>query len=217
MSELTKPKIIADRREKNSLVIAELFELGLDVELKHLLVADYLAGEIAVERKTINDFVSSMLSKRLMMQLIELKQNYPKQLLIIEGIEEQDLYVSHLHPNLHPNSIRGMILSVETDFGIPILFTKDYKDTAIFLKLLATKQPKPISLIAKKHAFNVSEQQQMIIESFPGIGPTMAKALLKKFKTIKAIINASEEQLKKIPRLGKKAAVMKKLTDAWYR
>ena len=59
----TKPKIIADIREKNSLVIAELIHLGADVELKHLNLADYIISQdIAIERKTINDFVSIAIS-----------------------------------------------------------------------------------------------------------------------------------------------------------
>ena len=34
-----KIKIIADNREKNSLVISELISLGIDIELKHLKIA----------------------------------------------------------------------------------------------------------------------------------------------------------------------------------
>ena len=41
-----------------------------------------------------------------------------------------------------------------------------------------------------------------IIEGFPGIGPTTARKLIEKFKTIKNIINASKEELEEI--LGKK-------------
>ena len=55
----------------SSLVIAELHELGVEVELKHLALADYIISDkIAVERKTVNDFVSSMLDKRLLKQLL---------------------------------------------------------------------------------------------------------------------------------------------------
>jgi len=59
-------KLIADLHEKNSLVAAELIELGVDVEFKHLKVADYIIGNVAVERKTISDFISSMINKRLL-------------------------------------------------------------------------------------------------------------------------------------------------------
>jgi len=216
-----KPKIIADKREKNSLVIAELHDLGVEVELKHLTLSDYLiSAEIAIERKTINDFINSMLNKRLLNQLRDLKQNYKCPLLIIEGIEEENLYSPSRHPNIHENAIRGMILTITTGFKIPILFTKDYKDTAVFLQLLAKRQVKPakaISFAVKRKAFNISEQQQLIIESFPGIGPSLAKSLLKKFKSIKALANAKLKDLEKVQKLGKKkAAILKRLLEIRY-
>ena len=62
-------KITADLHEKNSLVAAELVSLGVNVEFKHLKVADYLIGDAAIERKTISDFISSMINKRLLRQL----------------------------------------------------------------------------------------------------------------------------------------------------
>ena len=44
---------------------------------------------------------------------------------------------------------------------------------------------------------------QVILEGFPGIGPKTSKKLLKEFKTIQNVVNASEEDLKRI--LGKRA------------
>ena len=55
--------------------------------------------------------------------------------------------------------------------------------------------------------------KQFIIEGFPGIGPMNAKKLLERFKTIKEIVNASEEELKEI--LGKKSEVFK-IVDEEY-
>lgn len=215
-------KIIADKREKNSLVIAELNEEGISVEMKQLEVADYLISkDIAVERKTVNDFITSMLNKRLFKQLSDLKENYSKPLLIIEGIEEQDIYKSDRHPKLHPNAIRGMILSILLEFSIPVIFTKDYIDTAQFLILLAKRQEKPfreISLKAKRRAFSLAEQQQFIIESLPGIGPILAKELLKKFRTVKGVINANKAELQKVKKINKKKADnIKRLLEAKYK
>ena len=82
-----KPKIIADYREKNSLVISVLMSHGAEVEIKELKVADYIVKDVAIERKTVSDFLSSMLNKRLIKQLEEIQQ-YKNKLLIIEGIED---------------------------------------------------------------------------------------------------------------------------------
>ena len=203
-------KAIADLHEKNSLVASELVALGADVEFKHLKVADYLIGNVAIERKTISDFISSMINKRLLRQLEELQQ-YEKRLLVIEGADEQELYNDKFEiKGMHPNAIRGMLLHTSLEANCPIILTKDYQDTAKFLFLIARKMEKtkhPISLHAKKKAQNKGEQIQYILEGFPGIGPATAKRLLKEFKTIKNIINTPIEKLKEL--IGKKAEIFK--------
>jgi Fanconi anemia group M protein len=214
-------KIIADIREKNSLVISELKSLGVEVELKYLKLADYLiSSEIAVERKTINDFVSSMINRRLPEQLRDMKANFKIPLLIIEKEDHQNLYKPSLHSQIHENAIRGMLLSIATEFQIPYILTEGYEDTAKYLMLLAKRQEKnksPISLVAKRKAFSPKEQQRIIVESFPGIGPSLAKEIIKKFKTIKNFANSSIEEIESIPKLGKKKAlIIKRIFEASY-
>lgn len=202
---IEKPKIIADYRERNSLVISELMNLGIDIETKELKVADYLIAGTAVERKTISDFINSMKNHHLVNQLEELRQ-YESRLLIVEGIDEQELYSDDFSEGkigMHPNSIRGFLLSILLNYKVPIIFTKNYEDTAKFLAVLCKKKRREIPLNIKKRAHSQKEQSQYILESFPGIGPKTAKKLLKKFRTIKDIINVPEEDIKKV--IGKKA------------
>ena len=207
---LHRPKIIVDYREKNSDVPFELLSLGCEVEFRELKVADFIIGSIAVERKTISDFLSSMLNKRLIRQLQELQQ-YKKKLLIIEGTDEQEVY--NEDSNLHPNSVRGFLLTILLNYKIPILFTKNSKDSAKFMNLIARKEKHEPSLNAKKKARNKKEQMQYILESFPGIGPKTAKKLLGKFKTLKEIFNLPVEKLKN--EIGKKAEIFSILKESF--
>jgi len=207
--ESPKPKIIADIHEKNTLVIANLSSEA-DMEIKNLEIGDYIIGETVIERKTFSDFISSMLSKRLVEQLSQM-QSYESRLLILEGKDFEAL--ENEQTKLNPNAIRGMILSISLDFKTPIIFTKDAEDTSKFLVVLAKKQLKgktEFTLHSRKPA-SESKQKQYIIESFPGIGPKTAEALLKEFKSIKGIINASEEELKKA--IGKKSESIIKLRN----
>ncbi|HUW44097.1 MAG TPA: ERCC4 domain-containing protein [Bacillota bacterium] len=209
-----KPKAILDYREKNSLVPSELIHLGLEIEFRELKVADYIINGVAVERKTVSDFVSSMINKRLSKQLEELGQ-YSDKLLIIEGIDEQELYTdSEDRTGMHPNSIRGFLLSILLKYKVPIIFTKDYSDTAKFLSVLAKRKSKEVPLNINKKSLDKKERLQFILESFPGIGPKTAKKLLKKFRTIKNIINAPEEELREI--LGKKTEIIDKIINEKY-
>ena len=89
--EKKKPKIIIDYREKESLIPSILISLGAETDIRELKVADYIVKDVAIERKTIFDFISSMKNKRLVNQLEGLQQ-YKNKILIIEVIEEQELY-----------------------------------------------------------------------------------------------------------------------------
>ncbi len=160
-------------------------------------------------RRTDNDI------PHLTLRLLEELTQYKDKLLIVEGLDEQELYTDSLDwTGMHPNAIRGFLLSILLKYRVPIIFTKNYEDTAKFLSVLSKKKSKELPLKVKKKNLNGKERLQFIIESFPGIGPKTSKKLLKKFKTIKNIINASEEDLKKV--IGKKAENMKRIIDYKY-
>ena len=207
--EKTSQNIIVDNREKNSLVIANLLALNIKLEFQQLEIADYIIGNTAIERKTISDLISSMLNKRIFSQLENLKQ-YPNPLLIIENYQNLDLSET----KLNENAIRGLLLSISIDHKIPIIFSKDEKETALFLSLLAKKKKTEISLRAKIKISD-SKKLQFILEGFPSIGPKTAKKLLNKYKTIKSIINAPENEIRLL--LGKKADKFLELLNKIYR
>jgi len=194
------PLIIADIHEKNSLVLSEIHSSKqVRLEIKSLKIGDYLIGKTIIERKTVSDFISSMINKRLIQQLRQM-QKYKQQLLIIEGIDEQELYRDDT--KLNPNAIRGFILSIITNYKIPIIFTQNYEDTSKYLITLAKQQLKPQTQITLHSRIprTIKEQKQYILESFPNIGPVTSQKLLKKFKTISNVINATEEELKNVLR-----------------
>ena len=211
--EKPKPKVIVDIREKNSLVASELVRLGMEIEFMTLKVGDYIVKETVIERKTVSDFISSMINRRLLNQLEELQQ-YEKRLLIIEGIEEQELYSdSESAIGVHPNAIRGFLLSILLKSKVPIIYSKDSEDTAKYILTLSKKVEKEASLNVSKKTLNKKERMQFILEGFPGIGPKTAKKLLSKFKNLKNIFNSSIEDLEK--EIGKKAEVFK-IVDEEY-
>ncbi len=205
------PKIIADIHEKNSLILSELKSSNqIKLEIKSLKIGDYLIGKTVIERKTVQDFISSMIDKRLIQQLKQMKK-YKKQLLIIEGIDEQELY--RKDTKLNPNAIRGFILSIIRNYQTPIIFTQDCEDTAKYLIILAKQQLKPLTKTSLHHKIpkKIQEQKQYVLEAFPNIGPVTAKKLLKKFKTINNTLNSTEQELQEI--LKSKTKNFKKLLN----
>ena len=202
-------KVIVDNREKNSLVASNLMSNGFEIEWKQLPVGDYIVKGIAIERKTISDLKSSIINKRIISQLFELKQ-YPKHLLIVEGILDEDMYSG----GIHENAFRGFLLSVALEHEVPIIFTQDEEDTARYILVLARKEKQQEAIRAGKRFVTQEERQQFILEGFPGIGPKSAMKLLEKFGSLKEMFNSSEEELKEI--LGKKSESVKRILDYEY-
>ncbi len=198
IKEKMNPKILIDYREKNSLVPAILKRKGFLIEIVELKVADYILNEIAIERKTVDDFVSSIVDGRLNNQLEELKQ-YEKKLIIIEGVEEKSLY--HKNSRINENAIRGMLLSITLKHNIPIIYTKNPEDTAIFLEVLSNKKENLKAINPSKKILNKKDRAEYILEGFEGIGPKKANFLLEEFGCLRNIFFLSEDILEE--KLGK--------------
>ena len=217
-------RVIVDYREKPSGIIKHLAKHNIDVELKQLLVGDFIIQtkdrnnniiNLCIEKKTQEDFLSSIIDKRLIKQLIDMKDHFQNQLLIIEG--SRNLYAIR---DFHPNSIRGILAAISIDFQVPIITTRSVADTASFIATAAKRLEKPrseISLMKKRKPLAIKEQQELVIETFPGIGVILAKSLLQEFKSIKNIINAREDDLKKVSKIGdKKSKEMFNLINQVY-
>ncbi|MBW3006080.1 Hef nuclease, partial [Candidatus Woesearchaeota archaeon] len=204
--DVQKIKIFADYREKGSGTIKELCDLNVDLKLEMLDSADYvLSSRVGVEIKNVKDFVDSIVDGRLLGQLKVLKEKFERPVVIIEGSE--DMFSMR---NVHPNAIRGMLATIAVSYGIPVIQTKDFKDTAHTLLAMARREQengsKEFSLHSCKKPLTLKEQQEYIVSSLPFVGPSAAKELLKHMKTVKNIINADEKDLKQVNKVGDKIA-----------
>jgi len=195
--------VLADHREKDNKTVKEMIGLGVSVKTAQLESADYLVSDkVGVELKKVADFVNSIVDGRILEQVRDLKSNFSKAVLIIEG--EEDIYSVR---RVHANAIRGMLSSIVLDFQVPVLYTKNPKDTAALLAVMAKREQNKDKSDFSYHAAkprNVEEQQQFIVSSFPGIGKNTAKILLENFGNIKNLINSTEEDLSAIKGIGKK-------------
>ncbi len=195
-------KILVDSRELRSDVVKHLRDLGASIEVKNLEVADYvLSDRVAVERKTVEDFSESIIEDRLFQQLIKLKA-YQRPILVIEG--------ENLYQRIHPNAVRGAIAAIAVDFGIPIIRTKDEKDTAELLLAIARREQEEMRREVVEHYAKtkrtLKEEQEYVVSAISNVGSVIAKKLLEHFQTIEKIATASEEELMEVPKVGKKTA-----------
>jgi len=221
IDDFVKPKqeeviIYTDTRE--SAVLKDLSNLGAKIELKKLDVGDFILSDaVVVERKEVADFASSLIDQRLFQQAIEMRRNFDKPLIIVEG----NLHRMFTSRNINPNALRAAMASLALDYGIPLLFSSSSKETAEYLYLIAKREQlglkREISLRGAKRNWSLSEQQQFLIEGLPLVGPNLAKNLLKEFKSPKGIANASTDDLQGLEKLGpKKAEQIKMIFEEEY-
>ena len=213
-----KLKILADVREKYSGVVNALYDEGALIELKALPIGDFLcSSRVAVEVKRPSDFVSSIIDGRLLSQMKDLKKAFERPVVIIE--ETKDIYSVR---NVSANAIRGMLATIAVSYGIPVLHTKSSVETAEMILAIAKREQEENSNSFAPHknkqAATLKEMQEYVVSSFPLIGPKLAKPLLRQFRTIRNIVNAPEEELKKVELIGeKKAKEIRNVMDMEYR
>lgn len=196
-------KIIIDTQESKNGIVDYLKE-KIDIEVKRLKVGDFLISkDVVVERKTVEDFVSSLIDGRLFKQAENMKENYSIPIFIIEG-DPEDLFLR----NISDNAIRSAMISLVLKKNIRYLFTSSYIETAKVLETLVRKEQKEekkdIALRCKIPQKSLEEEQQFFLEGLPGIGPRLANSLLNIFGTPYNVLTASDEELKKVDKLGPK-------------
>jgi len=198
-------KIIVDNREYRSNVIRFLSGKDVEIESQQLDVGDYvLSSRIGVERKKVDDFLNSLIEGKLFFQMRKLRDAYSRPVLILEG---EGLLTKR---NISHNAIFGSLVSIIVDFGTPIITTKSAHETADLLYVMANREQKEgnraVAIRGEKWSMSIPEQQQFIMEGLPNISAVLAKRLLQNFGSIKAVVNASEEELCTVQGIGKNIA-----------
>jgi Fanconi anemia group M protein len=203
-------RIFCDYREKGNKVLKYLKSKGVNISLDNLSAGDFLLSDkTIVEFKLVEDFVSSLLDKRLFEQAGKLKRLYENKIMIIQGIDS--IYEIR---RIHPNAIRGALASLMLNYGLSIIQTKNPEETAGIIISLAKREQIGNSRKMIMHSskpLTIKKQQEYIVSSFSGIGNTLNKPLLNYFKSIKQIINADEKDLMNVDLIGKVKA--KRLFD----
>jgi Fanconi anemia group M protein len=215
-SKKSSIKIIVDHRESRSLVMRFLTQKDIIVEPQQLDVGDYIiSSRIGIERKTIDDFLGSLIEGKLFVQMKNLRATYSRPLLLIEG---EGLLTKR---NISHNAIFGSFVSIIVDFGIPIITTQSPQETADFLAVMAQREQKEgdraVAIRGEKTARTISEQQQFLVEGLPNVSAVLAQRLLQHFGSVRSLANATEEELCKITGIGKNIATdILKILNAEY-
>ena len=183
------PIIIVDERERGS-IRGELDRLDCQIQIETLDVGDYiLSNEVAVERKRGDDFAQSLFDNRLFEQLNRLKATFKHPLIVLEDFEKMFERGEYFMPPLY-----GAMCYCAYKIGIPIIPTRDYKDTAIVLRSIARREQirdkAPILARTCPKGMDHKERQIFLLEGLYQTGQAKGEQLLEHFATPFAVFEA---------------------------
>lgn len=221
-------RIVVDERERNSGIPDLLRMAGAVIDFAQLKVGDYIVSpEIAVERKTVRDLISSIYDGRLFLQCSDLVKHYQKPLLVVQGNIAE---LAEIPENVKDREAKRFaeriplaydaLATVATEFRIPIIHTPSADQTVQLLVTLVNnslregKATGPLLRKIKKEN-PVYIQQLSVLSSVPGVGEKLAARMLDKFHTPKRALNASAAELSTIPGFGlSRAERVRKILDS---
>ncbi|MEN3034979.1 MAG: ERCC4 domain-containing protein [Candidatus Methanosuratincola sp.] len=197
-------EVIVDRREAPSQTARALAALGVKIEYRTLKVGDYVVSEeVAIERKSYADLAASIVDRRLFSQAQALRECYPRPIILLEMGGSAEIGVSR-------EAIRGAVASMVLDFGIPVITAEGPEDAAGFILAVARREQRQagfsISLKDRRRPRTPDEEKEYVVASLPMVEVSTARRLLAEFGTVQAVFSASEEELKRVEKIGPKKA-----------
>jgi DNA excision repair protein ERCC-4 len=221
-------RLLLDNRERHlAKFLEDLFE---DIAFAQLPVGDYLlisdSGAIIIERKSVNDFLSSIRSNRLWDQLLRIMKtekvlghNVKRKILLIHGNFEDYFDVVDCNSQdslvIRWSQLMGAYLEIVYVYNTPIFHAENDTAFKAFMRILAKRETAgknaklPVARWYRKPArksLPVKDRKRYILSALAHIGERLAENLLLHFDTISEIACASVKELQKVPKIGKKKA-----------
>ena len=208
-------RITGDYRERASGLLELIRERDVFVEVKPLSFGDYIINDsITIERKTARDFLISIIDGRLFTQLSNLKKHCPCPVVLIEGNPcKTDVEID-------PAAIKGALISVETIWYVPIVFTRSKEDSVETLLMMGRQDETYMDVVPLRGGYRpkrLKSRQLYILQGLPKVGPNVAKRLLEHFHSVRQIMNASVEELIAVEGIGMVSAkAIREVLDSEY-
>lgn len=215
--------ILVDDREPVD-IVNSLRNFGVEVQVQRLTAADYIVGNFAVERKTVEDFHFSIVDGRLWRQLKGMLDQFPTSniLLVISGRipprtvwrrldgRPNKIFLSRDERDRYLKTIISAVTTIWVSFNRVHLFNVSSKNQFVdllgdlYYRQTSRTPAKPVP--KGKVSCDLKEAKWRMLTMIPSIGSRYAKLLSERY-SIKELSLLSEEELKgSIKGLGSKRA-----------
>jgi ERCC4-type nuclease len=134
-SDAGRVTVVVDSREQ----LPYAFDPGrTEVVRRALPAGDYsIEGHeesVAVERKTLEDFVSTVIrSRKRFTRELRLLSGYEAACVVVEA-DLRDILEGRFRSGAHPEAVMGSVLSIVVDFGVPVFFCSDRQAACRFVE-----------------------------------------------------------------------------------
>ena len=212
-------KLIIDSREKSdfsSEVIRKANRINILNKKEFLEVGDYVIGEACFEAKSAQDFLQSVMNRRIWTQVDNMDKNFNNNFVVIYGnIDEATTkIIKYIKTDSNTSRIqlknklalqfKGAIGRLRLDYGINVIWRDTVEDAAEELITLAKMIPVQRKIIAPTSLKRVSTGDIRVdmLTSIKGVSQNKAKELLNKYGCIMEIGDCKASELTIIKGIG---------------
>jgi DNA excision repair protein ERCC-4 len=181
-------------------IIISYLKAREEVIVSNIMPGDYVFPPTGIERKTYEDFLYSVKTRRLFEQMQRLKSCYADTYLIIEAPYLMNIF-SSTHSFARP-TYRIILYLMERE--IKVLFSSSPEHTAEIILLIHKRTKRAFPQLTNKPARyrpkkqTLREQQLFFLQGIPSIGLKTAKKIMKSCPSIRDFLDAEPSDLKKV-------------------
>jgi len=199
--------VVVDDRER----VAEIWDLlqaaeDVEVSRARLTTGDFeVADTFCFERKTVDDFFTSLVDGRLFAQAERLRNGAGRPVFLVEGpnVVLKERKVSR-------ECLQGALVTLMLLFDLPLFRTFDQKETARVLLYTGRQLVRRVTernvRLAGRAPRRLRGKQLRVLQSLPGVGPDRALALLERFGSVRSVMTAEKKEWLEVSGIGKRTA-----------
>ena len=163
---------------------------------------------IGIERKSVQDLVQSIQSKRLFDQCDRMVKSYQIPMLFISGdVSDYLVKMQGMHMTINTNVIYGSVASLMVRGEIQVAwFPDDVTLIDVAYRVCEKVSEGKYGMGIKARPKYLEFSPQRVLMKVPGLTSTIADRILKKYVTLKVVANLDLEKLSSIDGVGEKMA-----------
>lgn len=174
--------------------------------VKRLDVGDVIiqrggGDDIAIEVKTVNDFVNSIKNRRVQKEALQMKEKYPHSYIIIYGKYSK---INNKYSKITKKQWWSNITSLTIRYHVPVFWVENINDFLIQIENIINTVNKETEPIEPPNVRDKNSNPFVnVLIGISNLGPKMARKLLDNFQTPGGVFKATDEELNNIKGLRK--------------